>query len=163
MYYEQTCSNMLVIDYKHKELLGYLGTYFPRTYAEAYCICSDFLKEYQEYYAQQEELSVFDFGGGTGGEMIALLTTLNELRPNIKKVNIHFLEGNNDAIRIFERILNKFKKQVKIEVYFNPIPDRIEDFYDLEVLSEIFRNRTFDLFISFKSICEFVGYKVLKS
>ena len=33
--------DLVVLDWGHKDILGYLGTYFPRSLAESYCIFSN--------------------------------------------------------------------------------------------------------------------------
>ena len=40
--YCPSCSDMTVIDWDKSNVLNYLGTYFPRSYAEAYCIFKRF-------------------------------------------------------------------------------------------------------------------------
>ena len=47
----------------------YLGTYFPRSYAEAYGITSQILsiKGFKEHYINLEEINLLDFCCGTGG------------------------------------------------------------------------------------------------
>lgn len=40
-------ADMTVIDWDKNDVLNYLGTYFPRSYAESYCIFSDFLEDIQ--------------------------------------------------------------------------------------------------------------------
>ena len=42
--YCRSNADMTVIDWDKNNVLNYLGTYFPRSYAEAYCIFSDFFK-----------------------------------------------------------------------------------------------------------------------
>ena len=64
---------MTNIDDDKAKTLNYLGTYFPRSYAESYCIFSEYFKSNNSDFADKEELSIFDFGSGTGGEIIGLL------------------------------------------------------------------------------------------
>ena len=66
-------SDMTNIDDDKAKTLNYLGTYFPRSYAESYCIFSEYFTSNNSDFADKEELSIFDFGSGTGGEIIGLL------------------------------------------------------------------------------------------
>ena len=69
-------SDMTVIDWDKNNVLNYLGTYFPRSYAEAYCILGEYFNQHLSEWQNRESISVFDFGCGTGGEIIGLLTVL---------------------------------------------------------------------------------------
>ena len=56
----------------------YLGTYFPRSYAEAFCIVNN-LFENEKYLSSiyaLEEVNILDFCCGTGGEIIGLIDVL---------------------------------------------------------------------------------------
>ena len=151
MYYK-SCSNMTVIDWGRSEVLNYLGTYFPRSYVEARSIInSNILHSLKP----QNELSILDLGCGTGGEIIGILTNIEESLPGIMSVNLIGIDGNQYALKIFEKVLSEYKKHSKLNISYNVAPVIIEDFYDLSVLDEIITGK-FDLIISFKAICEFV-------
>ena len=46
-------SNMTNIDDDMEESLNYLGTYFPRSYVEAYCIFSDYFQKHDSEFTNQ--------------------------------------------------------------------------------------------------------------
>ncbi len=148
-------SDMTNIDDDKAKTLNYLGTYFPRSYAEAYCIFSEYFWQHPNEFVTQSELSIFDFGCGTGGEIIGLLTALDEHLPHIEKVCIVALDGNHYALRIYEKILKKTLCHIRFEVENNSAPIMIDDFYDLHILDKVL-DKQFDLILSFKAICEFV-------
>lgn len=148
-------ADMTNIDDNKEKTLNYLGTYFPRSYAESYCIFSEYFKANKTTYENKKELSIFDFGSGTGGEIIGLLTVLNEQLPNLKKVRIVALDGNQDALRIYEKVLLKFCNQSDFDIDNHSASIYIEDFYDLHILDQVL-NKKYDIIISFKAICEFV-------
>lgn len=150
-------SNMTNIDDDKEKTLNYLGTYFPRSYAESYCIFSEYFKLNMSQYANKEELSVFDFGSGTGGEIIGLLTVMDELLPNLKKVRIVALDGNQDALLLYEDILAVYQHKSKIQINNSPAHIHI-NIYKLEVLNDLMQEN-FDIIMSFKAICEFVTKK----
>lgn len=153
--YKPSFSDMTNIYDSREETLNYLGTYFPRSYAEAYSIFSDYFGNYFPEWQNREEISIFDFGCGTGGEIIGLLTVLSEKFTKLKKVRIVALDGNQNALRIYEKVLAEFQKQTDLLIENNSAPIFIEDFYDLNILDNVLK-KTFDIILSFKAICEFV-------
>lgn len=153
--YQPSYSDMTNIHDNRKKTLNYLGTYFPRSYAEAYSIFSDYFGKYFSEWQNREEISIFDFGCGTGGEIIGLLTVLREKFLKLKKVRIVALDGNQNALRIYEKVLAEFQKQTDLLIENISVPIRIDDFYDLNILDNVLK-KNFDIILSFKAICEFV-------
>jgi len=153
--YCRSNADMTVIDWDKNDILNYLGTYFPRSYAESYCIFSEFLTKWPNRFMNKTELSVFDFGCGTGGEIIGLVDALNNL-PKLKYIHIHALDGNYHALRLLEHIVNRYSDKTNYSIILDVIPLIIEDFYDFDVLSSVLEEK-YDIFMSFKAICEFVS------
>ena len=96
--YCRSNSDMTVIDWDKSEVLNYLGTYFPRSYAEAYCIFSNALSE-ELISIDKHSVSIFDFGCGTGGEIFGLATAISEYSLDAI-INVHALDGNLHALRL---------------------------------------------------------------
>lgn len=153
--YCRSNSDMTVIDWDKSQVLNYLGTYFPRSFTESYCIFKEFFENSRHSFSQKEIISIFDFGCGTGGEIIGLLIVLSSLFPNIKQVNIIALDGNHNELRLYEKVLEKLKEQIPLNIHNKLAPIKIDDFYDLSIIKEIF-NVNFDIVLSFKAVCEFV-------
>ena len=153
--YQRSNADMTVIDWDKDDVLNYLGTYFPRSYAESYCIFSDFFKKYPERFSNKMELSVFDFGCGTGGEIFGLVDALSNYFPEIKQVRIIALDGNQHALRLLERVKENYNTVSKTSIILRIVPLRIDDFYDLTTAKRILR-QDFDIIMTFKAICEFV-------
>lgn len=153
--YCRSNADMTVIDWDRNDVLNYLGTYFPRSYAESYCIFSYYFNNHPEQFSNKTELSLFDFGSGTGGEIVGLLTALSESCPNVKKVRVVALDGNQHALQLYDTVLLELKKHIGLKIESHSAQLRIDDFYDLNVLNKVVK-REFDLIISFKAICEFV-------
>lgn len=153
--YCRSNADMTVIDWDKNDVLNYLGTYFPRSYAEAYCIFSDYFKNYSGHFINKAELSIFDFGCGTGGEIIGLLTAMSENCPNVKNASVVALDGNQYALRLYDTVLSELKKRVVIKIESHSAQLRIDDFYDMNILNNVLK-RKFDIILSFKAICEFV-------
>lgn len=145
-------SDMTVVDWNKADVKKYLGTYFPRSCAESFCL-------FQNYYVRHpintNVIDVFDFGCGTGGEIVGLLLAIDQVCPICKTVNIKALDGNKFCLRLYEKVIKLVRKNISIEVISNPVQINIEDFYDLSILDNILLPK-YDLFLSFKAICEFV-------
>ena len=157
------CKNLVVLHWDADDILCYLGTYFPRSFAESYCIFKQYLDNNLDKYTSEEEITVFDFGCGTGGELIGLLIAFNECRSNIKKVIIHALDGNYHALRNLEQILLEIQKYVSFNINYEVIPFVIDDFYDLSLVESVcLKNKQYHIVISFKAICEFVTKQQLE-
>ena len=156
--YCRSCSNMTVIDWNKCDVLTYLGTYFPRSYAESYCIFSEFLKANLINWENRNRISVFDFCCGTGGELIGMLVVIKENLPRIKRLEILALDGNQDSLRIMEEIIDRYSSLIDIKIELKIAPVLINDIDDFCIIDEII-NKKFDIIISFKAICEFLTKK----
>lgn len=152
--YNRVNGDMVVLEWGVKEILYYLGTYFPRSYTEAYCIFKHYFQE-QKIFTTEESINLLDFGCGTGGEIIGLAVALAECRPNIKTLKVKAIDGNQFALNRFDDIKDEFNEHHHIQIMCNPSAIQIDDFYDLSVLDEILVGR-YDIIISFKAVCEFV-------
>lgn len=148
-------SDMTVIDWDKSNVLNYLGTYFPRSYAEAYCIFKYFFEMNLSEWKNRKIMSIFDFGSGTGGEIIGLLTAINECQINVKNIKILAQDGNHAALRISEKAVKSYSECKKMDVEYKVIPIVIEDPDDLSLLDKGI-NSKFDIIMSFKAICEYV-------
>ena len=153
--YCRTCCDMTVIDWNRVEIKKYLGTYFPRSYVEAFCLYSDYFKAHLEEYKDRKNLSVFDFGCGTGGEIFGFLDAVEKNLPSVEVVKVRALDGNHHALRALERILEHRKTIGKLAVNLKTMPVTIDDFYDLGVARSVVDD-TFDFFMTCKAVCEFV-------
>ena len=157
--YQRFNSDMLAINYGKKETLQYLGTYFPRSYSESYTIFSQYFSIYSKIYTDKSELNIFDFGCGTGGELMGLTSAIRERIPNVNTINIHAFDGNQYALRIMEQIVaycQGIYSTPKINTRIAPF--RIDDFYDLSLFQEECLSETnkYDIILTFKAICELV-------
>lgn len=156
--YCRSNADMTVIDWDKNDVLNYLGTYFPRSYAESYCIFSEFFSQYPNRFVNENKITVFDFGCGTGGEIIGLLSVLITRLSNIESIKIVALDGNEHALSLYQKVLSEFKKQITSQVIIESYPAhvRIDDFYDLSILERVLYDK-YDIILSSKAICEFVS------
>lgn len=143
-----------MIDWKPEDILKYLGTYFPRSFTESYCIFNHLLLN-ADIYSNKECIRLLDFGCGTGGEIIGFATALSEHRSNIKTLRVKAIDGNQYALKKFEDIKDEFNERHQLQIICCPSPLRIDDFYDLSILDSIL-DYNYDIVLSFKAVCEFV-------
>lgn len=153
--YKRSNCDMTVIDWDKNDIKNYLGTYFPRSYVESFCIFQEYFSKNPAFLADREILTVFDFGCGTGGEIIGLLSCLSNTCPNLRKVEIHAFDGNKPALRELETVIGEASERVSFEIKLEPIQVTIEDFYDMEILDRCVASQ-YDIIMTFKAICEFV-------
>ena len=151
-------ADMTVIDWDKADMLKYLGTYFPRSYAESYCIFKDYFAKEPSNWENRSEVSVFDFGCGTGGEIIGLIFSLAECFPKIKTIKIKGLDGNFCALRLLENIIQEISNKTDLRIDFKASALKIDDIYDMTIINNVLRNK-YDIIMSFKAICEFVSKK----
>lgn len=146
---------MTVVDWDRHDTLIYLGTYFPRSYAETYCILRDFFSRHTNEWKDKECLSVFDFGCGTGGEFFGLIAAIEEFLPQLRSIEVTAFDGNHHALRLFEHVADTYEQYATVNLVRHIFPLVIDDFYDLSMLNSLLVSR-FDIILSSKVVCEFV-------
>ncbi len=145
------------LDLNENENLKYLGTYFPRSYAESFCIFDNIFqnKQYRKNISQKESLNILSIGCGTGGDLIGLITVIQKYNPKISNINIWAVDGNSDALSILEKVVNKFNilhsKNIKLTT-INTVFNSIEEIDIVE-----FSIYSYDYIITFKMICEIIS------
>ena len=140
-----------------KDLRTYLGTYFPRSFVETYSLFEDLFSNTNilQLWKVKDSISIMDFGCGTGGEIFGLLYFIDKEIPNIKKVTLLAIDGNNDALRIFERILDLFSTKTRLCINYRIGPVNIESESDFEMVTSIV-TINYEIILSSKAINEFV-------
>lgn len=154
--FEPARQEMVVREWSREQLLKYLGTYFPRSFAESYSIFSRYFREGGRNFKNRNMLKILDFGCGTGGETLGLLTAVSEHLPFIKEIELQLLDGNPASLRILEEILEAFRSRHLLRVFSRSTPMNIEDADDLQIVFENIDEK-FDIIVAFKSICEFAS------
>lgn len=146
------CSN---ISNDEEANLRYLGTYFPRSFVEAYNIYEQiFTKpEIDKLYNEKEEIHILVIGGGTGGDLIGLLQVINDRYDN-KMIYIHSYDGNDISLRYqrnfikrFFRYMDKTHNHIHITTHKKIITD-LNEFHNILCKSEYYHQ--FDIIQSFK-------------
>lgn len=92
------------------ELRNYLGTYFPRSFAESYLIYSDLFSVggYAAQFDGRDTFSVLDAGCGTGGELFGLAVALMRHLPGIRRMDIRACDACDASLAILRKLTDDF-------------------------------------------------------
>lgn len=139
----------------------YLGTYFPRSYAEAFCIVNNLIenRKYYDSISSLEEINILDFCCGTGGEIVGLIDVLQSSLPNLKRINIDAFDANPDAIRFLYHLMESVVEfgQIRVNININPQGLFVSSEQELTDLVNL-TNVQYHFIVSFKALNEFVQY-----
>lgn len=131
--------------------LRYLGTYFPRSYTESYCIFRNLFENaaYQDIVKEKQSLRILTFGCGTGGDLMGLIEAIAEKLPWIKDLTIVAYDGNFIAVDILRQIVTRpeIMSRFNLNVDYAPVPMRESKDFDLYCNCI---KQSFDLVVSIK-------------
>ena len=144
----------------------YLGTYFPRSYAEAFCIVNNLLENsnYLSSIYALEEVNILDFCCGTGGEIIGLIDILQSKLPNLKRINIDAFDANPEAIRFLCHLMKTVvaSGNIGIDININPQGLFVSSEQELSDLVNL-TNVQYHFIVSFKALNEFIQHSTFKN
>lgn len=142
------------------EVKVYLGTYFPRSYAESFCVFDNLLKNasYYQEIARHDSLRLFDIGCGTGGELIGLIVALEKHFTNSKQIDIVAMDGNTKSLDALEELMNEMASHTHHKLSIQIINQVIASEDDLSFNLE---KESFDFILCSKMICELMSKKIL--
>lgn len=145
------------LDLAGEEIRKYLGTYFPRSYAESFCIFDNIFQNrvYQETITNKKSLNILSVGCGTGGDIIGLITAIEKHFLAVSEINIWAIDGNKEALAILEQIVDKVKVQSSKKITLKTIESVINSISDF--IFENPPNSKFDFILSFKFVCEIIA------
>ena len=140
----------------HIKNLNYLGRYFPRSFAESFCIFENILscKPINSIYREKSSLKILSVGCGTGGDAIGIIQIAKKMLPSLEEIELVALDINTDATSILEKIIEKAEDtlQIKITTTFLYC-DFINNGFSLEKIE----NKSFDIIITSKMINELIS------
>ena len=146
------------LDLNEEELKVYLGTYFPRSYAEMFCIVDNLLQnKCLKETLKQDEISVLDCGCGTGGEILGFITAIGKHLTHAK-INITAIDGNNGALVIL-RDLVESNPNKNIQVELRTLSQTLNTIEDVERL--VFGKKNYNFVLCDKMVCELISKEVL--
>ena len=144
----------------------YLGTYFPRSYAEAYGITNQILSYdvYFDHFKSMEEINILDFCCGTGGEIIGTIVALQARLPNLKRVNVDAFDANFDAVCFLHHLIESVNnaEEIKVGININPQCIYIETEQEIQDIVNL-TNVQYQFIMSYKAINEFIQHKTFES
>jgi len=149
------------LDHEKKDVIKYLGTYFPRSFAESYLIISNIIDNnfYKNTFTRKDEIYILDVGSGTGGNLSGVLYSIcenisQECRLNI---NITVIDGNEEALKMLEKIILLFRIKYNLNISLNSHYLTFDTITDLYKKSQSFFEADFDLILSSKMINEIIS------
>lgn len=146
------------------EIKVYLGTYFPRSFVEVKSIFEEFSQNsnYLSLVGERTSVSILDLGCGTGGDLFGLLSFLEKYESSLESVKLLAIDGNQMALRFFEKIMAEFKKHSRLKIDYRIGPVFIESENDLNLVSDVLLDK-YDLILSCKAICEMLAKKRIEN
>ena len=113
--------------------IDYLGTYFPRSYAESFCIHQNLFsyKPYKERLDSKTSLRILTFGCGTGGDVVGLICAIAMMLSNINDLDVVAFDGNNLALDHLSDILNLPPLKNRFNIKKRCVPMPIKSMQDL--------------------------------
>ena len=143
------------LDLTEDDLRVYLGTYFPRSYAEAFCIIDNLFQNdtYLRTWIDKKDASILDIGCGCGGNLIGLITSIEKYCHSITTINITAIDGNQFALNILKELVMVFATRTKKIIHFKSVCQKIKTINELPN----FDQSQFDFITSFKMGCEIIS------
>jgi len=138
------------------ENLTYLGTYFPRSYAESYLIFKNLFNNdiVKKTYLDKQEINILDIGSGTGGNLSGLLMSIVENLSDKTNINILTIDGNKDALEILQKIVFKIQIQYNLNISLNCQYISFESIDVLYQNSKVYFENSYDVITTSKMINE---------
>lgn len=136
------------------ELKVYLGTYFPRSYGESFCVFDNIFESKQySALATKDEINILDIGCGTGGNLLGLLGAINKYSIANKKVNIVAIDGHANALNILSDLVDEFSNKATFVINLITKKQSIDSVKELGWVID----SEFDFIMSFKMGCELIA------
>lgn len=149
------------LDLNDKELKVYLGTYFPRSYAEMFCIVDNLMqnKELAKIIQSEDQINVLDCGCGTGGEILGLITALAKHLPQVN-VSVTAIDGSEGALSILKELIESVPNR-NVNARLSTLCKAFNTSEDLAKLANGKKN--YDFVLCDKMICELISKQILSN
>lgn len=144
------------LDLTSNEAKIYLGTYFPRSFAESNTIFNRICKApiVQSEILTKSEMRIFDFGCGSGGATFGVLHSIEESVSEPKDIRIIGVDGNQNSLKLLDKITRFYNSRGKLNVHLDIVPCYIESEQDFNDIADVI-GREFDFIVTSKAIGEF--------
>ena len=143
------------------EIKVYLGTYFPRSYAEVFCIYDNLLSNscYKQELENMDAINILDIGCGTGGELIGILTVLTKHFATSKTINISVCDGNDIALSVLNDIYGMTNANSHHNINLSIYNKKFELKNNLDIKG--LDNKKYDIILCNKVVCELISHNVM--
>ena len=147
------------LDNDSEDIKVYLGTYFPRSYAESFCIFDDLFKSrpYVNVLNNYSEINILDYGCGTGGELIGLIVSLSKHIFSRKNIKIVAVDGNNYSLDTLKNVVEVLASNVRHNLSLTCINKTINGKDDLQIIDK----SNFHFVLNSKMGCELISRKIV--
>lgn len=144
------------LDLNGNEAKIYLGTYFPRSFAESNTIFNHICKSstVQSVFLTKSEIRILDFGCGSGGATFGVLHSIEESVPASMNIRVIGVDGNQNSLRLLDKITRFYNGRGKLNVHLDIVPCYIESEEDFNDIADVI-GREFDFIVTSKAIGEF--------
>lgn len=146
------------LDLSETDIRKYLGTYFPRSYAESFCIFDNLFRNvgYAGEFLSDSPINIAVIGCGTGGDLMGLLTVISKYSALNRKINITAVDGNKDALDVLSQIVERYKLYYRKDLSLKVIHHTFSDISSFSVDS-VGTKHSFDFVLCAKMICEIIA------
>lgn len=147
------------LDLTKEDVDKYLGTYFPRSYSESFCIFDNLFsnEDYLKLFNNTDEtINILAVGCGTGGELIGLLTIIGKYCSCKRNINIVAIDGNKESINVLKKVLYKYEQVKSINISLTTIEYTFDDIISFNI-NTLGTNTLFDFILCSKMICEIIS------
>lgn len=101
------------LDLSDDDQKRYLGTYFPRSYAEQYCIIKNMMlnKRFRAPYVGLDTVAILDLCSGCGGDLVGAIMAVIESCPKLKYLLLTVVEACETSISSLSTVIAECRKQ----------------------------------------------------
>lgn len=135
-----------------EDVLWYLGTYFPRSYGEMFCIADNLFEHMKRLDASLvgKELSILDVGCGSGGALIGLLWAARKYKSDLQRLHIVAIDGNRAALDTLDTVISNAKRVWDPGVLLCTHCETLADRFPTDMVT----GKTFDIILTSKLLGE---------
>ena len=144
-------------DLNEEEAKIYLGTYFPRSYAESFLIFDNLFSntKYRTAIEQREKFVVFSIGSGSGGDIMGLLVAMDKHIKSEIPVSIISLDINPNSLELQKYVINRLKNISERKIELTQFTERITGRVTFDkYASNAFPDKAIDFLLFSKVGCE---------
>jgi len=154
------------LDLSEPEVKVYLGTYFPRSCCEAFCIAGNlftnscYMASLKDALASFGEINILDIGCGSGVEIIGLLDAIRRFLPSPVRVNVYAFDGNEISLRCMKKIAGVSRERFGTDTEVKEKLRKIDSEADLAAMADEVSGTRFDFILCCKMGGELISGKV---